>query len=135
MDAHAVLVVPAPGDPGGLLAHGSCESWPPLVFVRRDGWLGPTGWVVGRPVGGEQRALPLWWDGALVPEGWDRAVRSLDSDQEPPPTPWHGQRWAPSPRYPDIGQVRWMGERLVRTGFASRVVLLDRVDGRLVERV
>lgn len=115
----AVLVVPAEGDPGGLLAPGACGSVPPSAWVRRYGrgarW---TPGLSGHRTPGD--ALPLWWDGALVPEGWDRARRVGISV------------WNNEPN-PDLGTVLVCATSLCDRGWGARVVRLARVDGRLVE--
>lgn len=121
-DPIAVLVEPAERDPAGLLdpaplGLGGC----PACVTE-----GPGGWVHGMrssPTGEPRWALPLWWEGSLVPEGWDRLRRvmrahALDQD-------------------PDAGQVRWAAAVAVKHApgnACARVVLLDRIDGRLVER-
>lgn len=127
----AVLVVPAKGDPGGLLAAGRCGTWPPASVC-----LGDEGWRVGIA-----RALPLWWDGALVPEGWDRA-RRVWFGSDAPGRPDIGD----DPLYddlldavsiifePELEHVLALARSLTDIGRAFRVVLLDRVGGRLVER-
>lgn len=100
-------------------------------------------------------ALPLWWDGALVPEGWDRARRSirplvehLDAYIQWRPTvpagDTLGRAIARHDRYglgrlldrpdPMLGSVQIAAMVAACAGLASRVVLLDLVDGRLVER-
>lgn len=78
----------------------------------------------------EDCALPLWWDGALVPEGLDRAWRVH---------PWAATTWS------HMGAEEYLAretlENVVRLAeslalfphIASRVVRLHRVDGRLVE--
>jgi hypothetical protein len=123
----AVLVVPAEGDPGGLKTPGSCGSRPPLVYHDPDdGTWRDWGHVWHRA------ALPLWWDGALVPEGWDRARRVEETVQR------SGEVLEPWPLDPmrrgGARYVQLLARALVTAGLASRVVLLDRVDGRLVER-
>lgn len=134
----AVLVIPAEGDPGGLLAEGACQAWPPRVGSSAAHDYGS--WKAGAkewtPMGWDEQgaydteALPLWWDGALVPEGWDRARRSmyravskLDGESEP---------WCLLD--PGLSDVLWAAARLAAgQRLASRVVRLARVDGRLVE--
>ncbi len=129
----AVLVVPAAGDPGGLLANGVLGATPPFVWrhVHKDGstcwdprcqraWLATD----------RQHALPLWWDGALVPEGWARFVYSEDAL-----SPYGLPRARRTFRmWPDLDTVLASAFAAERAGLASRVVLLDLIDGRLVER-
>lgn len=69
--------------------------------------------------------LPLWWAGALVPEGWDRARRVFG---------WHD--WPPDPtQHGGAAYILRMME-VYREDWDSlcRVVLLDLVDGAVVER-
>lgn len=91
---HAVLLVPAEGDPHGLLAEGPCGARPPMVVKVGDRWYNP--WLsLHRGVPNEQEvrptdpyvvhrltewaidaiplptALVLAWDGKPVPVLWD----------------------------------------------------------------
>jgi hypothetical protein len=129
-DIVAVLVVPAAGDPAGLLTTGRCDSVPPEVqsghacgHAYHREWK-PAGemtdcYMCRHPAS----ALPLWWDGSLVPEGWDRLNRALYRHK------MAGRRSAESAEYAGI-----YGQLLVGKGDASRVVLLTRdAAGRLVE--
>lgn len=141
----AVLVVPAAGDRGGLLTPGPCGAmlpWAQQVRVSGPSYTGLV-WAAGsrwppedpRHVG----VLPLWWDDALVPEGWDRARRVLANRMRSfLPSDWSGGAGAlldASPGTESILDTALMGRLLFELGLASGVVLLDRVDGRLVERV
>jgi hypothetical protein len=129
----AVLVVADAGSP--LLAPGRCGATPPMVMDLNGTGL----WIEvdlpedrGIPFEDDAlsvAALPLWWDGALVPEGWARAVtvQWLHARSEVilagiglvmEPTPF---------------QVEQVGLRLVSLRLASRIVLLARDNGRLVE--
>jgi hypothetical protein len=129
----AVLVVPAEGDPGGLLASGRFPSWPPTA-IRVETPIGAT-WVatVSNDFDPDDvRALVLWWDGALVPEGWDRARRVYEA------TGWDTPEFDPlcalARPDPDLALLVSIAEGLVRQGLASRVVRLARdADDRLVE--
>lgn len=103
---------------GSLLHEGPCGAKPPVVSVDPD-----VGW--GNWWGGHPRALPLWWNGALVPEGWDRAVRVFEA--------WVKGEIPNLPRSPALDNCDFMAAALVRADLASRVVRLARVDGRLVE--
>ncbi len=80
--------------------------------------------------GGKQRpnALPLWWDGALVPEGWDRLRRVwLASTGHTPLAIGHRS-------IVTRDQAEMMALDVVRLGLATRVVRLARdADDRLVE--
>ena len=149
-DIVAVLVVAAEGDPGGLLAPGRCGAQPPMVHrAVRELYTGTDltwerlqlgDWSTLGSVGAStESALPLWWDGQLVPEGWDRARRVL----------WtRGRHIHPAHHYVvhaieveslDLEtegastSAQWLAVELVRQGFGSRVVRLARADGRLVE--
>lgn len=127
----AVLVVPAEGDPGGLLAPGRCGAVPPSAVEVQDARRSASArWELDRPLGTSlwARALPLLWDGALVPEGWDRFVRVVDPDD-----------YDRMPRWPELSELLAIVEHVRRTTAAAgivdpyRVVRLARVDGRLVE--
>ena len=130
----AVLVVPTEGDPGGLLAAGRCGAAPPEAYnvqdVRRSA---SARWELDRPLGTSlwAYALPLWWDGALVPEGWDRARRVYGR------CGWDPRGYDPDCQMgiadPALGGALSIAEGLVACERASRVVRLARVDGRLVE--
>lgn len=140
-DPWGVVVVPVEGDPGGLLAPGQCGAMPPCVRyypLRASdgvGLLGP-GWVSERRhIASYGSALPLWWDGALVPEGWDRVRRALFAYEyrvEPEPLPRNGW-WRLDPT---LDFILVAANDLLATGRAARVVLLDRTsDGSVVERL
>ena len=63
-----------------------------------------------------------------MPEGWDRLIRGIEAGAD------RIHRWG---RYPLVVSVISAAFYVVETDgprLASRVVLLDRVDGRLVER-
>ena len=125
-DIVAVLVVPAEGDPGGRLA---CLPWaysPPAVASLVQPYCTPVEpvepeWRLGLISGSDLRALPLWWDGALVPEGWDRLMRRYSAARD------EAGEW------PMLDDVLATASDLVAAGLASRVVRLARVEGRLVE--
>lgn len=122
-DVVAVLVVPAEGDPGGLLREGSCGPIPAMV-ANYGSWglagQGPRDWYITSTVWVGAVALPLWWDGALVPEGWDRARRVADD------------RFYSEMCDPDVDcAIEYAEFVAAKTG--GRVVRLARVDGRLVE--
>lgn len=127
----AVLVIPASGDPGGLTARGRCGAVNPCVWRFDTDWTGDEdndSWGINP----DELALPLWWDGALVPEGWDRARRVWWTIHERESW-WIGSA---GPPYPELTQVLFLAASLTRSGDpprASRVVRLARVDGRLVE--
>ena len=120
---HVVLLVPAEGDPHGLLADGPCGARPPLVYRSRGCGVGhPDTWqshseFVRR---GEcymcdfpEEALVLFWDGKLVPEGMDRAAR-VDPH-------YRSEAWA---------SARALGQEMERLKYGT-FVLLD-TEGREV---
>lgn len=121
---HAVLLVPTEAG-AALLAVGDLGAKPPVVWFHpaEGGKVRWSEWSVGRNC--TRAALPLWWDGALVPEGWDRAERV-----------WAAAR-ARRCRTSDLdmcaSQALLLAEGLEADGLC-RVVLLDLADGRLVER-
>ena len=152
-DPVAVLVIPAPGDPGGLLAETSLGARAPIAMAlrlnadRHVDMRAPLRWLAWHEVPeslvagtneeilhalNAERALPLWWDGALVPEGWDRARRVITAQGWTAFDALPTRAWCMEPRHPL--DVLLLAEDLVTRGRASRVVMLDLVDGRLVER-
>ena len=75
-----ILLVPAEGDPKGLLAEGLWGARPP-VAVRAGGKWVPITQVVCQPWSmfnweDGSRALVLAYDGKPVPEGLDRVLRA-----------------------------------------------------------
>jgi len=132
----AVLVVPARGDPGGLTTMRGMSadvggSHPRVIrgdtCPHHGEWSPPPSFR-----GGDcymcrypEEALPLWWDGALVPEGWDRLRRAIPGMADSPSDPaQHG-----GPAY----IVRMIEVYDAAQHGVARVVRLARVDGRLVE--
>ena len=92
---HAVLLVPEPGDPHGLLKEGPCGARPPTVEVHESRCECPTHrWAgsfrrcsvchiaSGQRIG---RALVLAWDGKPVAEGLFRLAMQWDARGI---TPW-----------------------------------------------
>jgi hypothetical protein len=116
-DPHAILLVPTEAG-AALLADGACRSRPPGVThdTRNGEWVD----YLSRP-----DALPLWWGGALVPEGWDRARRVL----LPLAEAWSVLALPAPPLDMLLYAALWGAKHDI-----CRVVLLDLVDGRLVER-
>ena len=116
-----------------LTADGPLGALPPMVSRYPDGTtfagIPMDRWAVehGRHAHGPRsrvtRGLPLWWDGALVREGWWRAwcVRTADMS-----------RPAPCPVCPGVDDVLAICRELEAAGLC-RVVVLDLVDGALVE--
>lgn len=106
-----------------------CGARPPSVGLYASGWWR---WPGSEECGKiHYTALPLWWGGALVPEGWDRARRiylmeggSLLS---------HPASLVFDVFKPTICDTEVLAEGLVWRGCAARVVRLASVDGRLVE--
>lgn len=82
-----VLLIPAPGNPGGLLREGPCGARPPAAhrggrcvsheecLIRHAG--DSTQPAAGCNLSDFRRALVLAWDGEPVDEGCDRAVRAV----------------------------------------------------------
>lgn len=146
----AVLVAPV-GDSGGsllALVRLAGQGWSPQL-APGEVWREPSGdwsapWdpydtdgpLAIWPV---ERALALWWDSALVVEGWDRARRALFHHPDLHPAFRDALRsFGPDDDDDDMswpgGRAEWAAVELVRLGLGARVVLLDSVDGRLVER-
>ncbi len=91
----AVLLIPAEGDPLGLLREGPCGAMPPAAAAyswnvpgEADHWDEANHWdrtdygrscflggMIGRPC-----ALVLAWDGKSVPEGLFRAWKQTDDE-------------------------------------------------------
>ncbi len=77
---HNVLLIPAEGDPLGLLAEGPCGARPPAARHKRGhadwlpGWH-PKGIPGHEPQWSTRFALVLAWDGQPVAEGLDRFWR------------------------------------------------------------
>lgn len=77
MSVHAVLLIPAEGDPHGLLREGPCGARPPVAFhyvVQSDSWW--AGCHEHNDIGSinaTRTALVLAWAGQPVAEGCWRA--------------------------------------------------------------
>lgn len=142
-----VIAQVAAGDPGRLLARGVCGPMPAYAWNPHGrGWqTGTAAMVPGWPCEG----LPLWWDGRLVPEGWDRAIRAMsfvvfETDDamkrrvaghpERSLNPFAISHWRRTPE-PPLDEVERAADFLRRLGFASRVVRVVREGDRLVEVV
>ena len=132
----AVLVVPAEGDPGGLLARpriGAC--CPGEVYLDPHFGWSEAGDYYDREHDRAivPRALALWLD-ALVPEGWDRARRVIAGTLTTPGLVGGDCVVVRRLGEPEsLAGAQWLAAELVDCEFASRVVRLARVDGRLVE--
>jgi hypothetical protein len=82
----AILLVPTPGDPHGLLAPGVCGARVPTLYNSTScGYDAHRGWRERHDVRGDcymcghpDEALVLAWEGEPVPEGVDRAIRRLN---------------------------------------------------------
>lgn len=149
-DPHAILLVPTEAG-AALLADGVCGGRPPIVSrwpdgvsiagLRLDTWaIKPARSVVGLE---ETSAVVLWWAGELVPEGWDRARRVWHETGETEillKWDWDDEDVdrdelldAANNFWPLAEQVLVLARALAFDGLC-RVVLLDLVDGALVER-
>ncbi len=85
-----VLVIPRAGDPHKLLHEGPCGGRPPVVHegacecYTTTLWTDRSTFYVKCPACHEwvrptnRKALPLVWEGEVVPEGMDRAWRRYD---------------------------------------------------------
>lgn len=132
-EPHAVLLVPTQA--GAALLHVG----PSLRIHPTDLGQGIAATRCGHPPrvifhGRVDDALPVWWDGALVPEGWDRARRvAWDRSGFP-----EGPELAATLDSAEVMCPGWEAVlRLARALEAAglcRLVLLDLVDGRHVER-
>ncbi len=112
-----VLVVPADGDPGGLLRCGVCATGAPATASLVDGV-----WLPALRCDEAGTALPLWWDGTLVPEGWDRLRRVLARLGR-------ASTYLGIESLSDVADVIRAAEYAVAAGLGARVVLVD-ADGR-----
>ncbi len=130
----SVLLIPAPGDPHGLLVPGLCGSQPPRVW--RDDTTGE--WSETRPVTEQDHpcyslpdlpstaALALAWQGRVCPEGRLRAELALAAAVKRDAT--SGVAWRRGDQAVDalISRGRWWLETWVAsagdTGFAGGAV-------------
>lgn len=135
-DPHAIVIVPTEA---GAVLLASCvlarppsgwKSWRGDGGAAGGGHQGPTrelDAVDGEPpivaVNGRD-GLPLWWNGAPVPDGVFRAWNAWTAGVSRP---------APCPVRPDCAEVLELAKELERVGLC-RVALLDLVGGALVER-
>ena len=135
MSVQAVLLIPAAGDPHGLLREGPCGARPPMVY---EGWEGDplrSWWTTASatanasarfyPSRAHRRALVLAWDGEPVAEGLGRLRRAGKGWPWAEPH-WHVKR--------TLGGVHGAVSRLrslVAANDAGTIVLLD-ADGREV---
>ena len=130
----AILLVPAEGDPRGLLKEGPCGARPPMAYWYKRAWAPCT--AKSAHSHDKRRALVLAWDGKPVREGCFRAVDALDSA---PMTQGSGE-WPYSGEVPswqrltqivqanvDYGKWRALLRRIL--GKLGIIVLLD-ADGK-----
>lgn len=117
-DIVAVLVVPAEGDPGGLLREGRCGIIPAIAELRPTyvdhQLIGPEEWTITSVRWQAGAALPLWWDGRLLEEGWDRAQRAANEHDTLDEDLFRV--------VPDLDEVTAFAGGLAEAGLASRVV-------------
>lgn len=129
-EPYAILAVPVAGDPGGLLRVGpSLQLLGPDIAVTRCAHPPRIIWH-----GSRSDALPLWWAGALVPEGWDRARRvAFDAAGFT-----GGPGLAATLDSVEVMHPGWEAvlrlARAMESAGLCRVVVLDLVDGVPVER-
>ena len=131
-DPYAILLVPTEAG-AVLLARRWLARWGVDGTLPGEAWYDALGWSApwdpydtDGPLAlwPKTRGLALWWDGALVPEGWWRAWCAWTAGVSRP---------APCPMRPDCAEVLELAKEL-EAGGLCRVVLLDLVDGALVER-
>lgn len=111
---YGVLIVPVRGgSSSALLAIGGCSFSPPAqAIVDPDG-----NWVISS-LNVPSRALPVWWEGRLCAEGWDRARRVLNQIEA-------GRGLPPIVNDPThVDGVIWAAQRIVKAGYAERVIRL-----------
>ena len=99
----------------------------------RGRWIEPAASRGGHP--GSYIALPLWWADASVPDGVFRAWMAWGPDEDPE---FEATGWTTydvlAEALDGAGAAEWLARAVQRCGRALRVVVLDLVDGRLVER-
>ncbi len=139
-DPHAILLVPTEGG-AALLALGRLGQRPPcLVSYPKRGpdtqppWLPYA--IPTMDMGyGRVLALPLVWDGMPVPDGVFRAWNAWGPDEDE--VEFEATGWTTydvlAEALDGAGAAEWLARSLERMGLC-RVVLLDLVDGALVER-
>lgn len=129
----AVLLIPAEGDPHGLLADGLCGARPPTAWRRPSGvWLPHDaltrttlgrGWAVEVATAEEwPQALVLARDGAPVREGVARASWTMEGllEWEPDEEIGHYSPW----ECDDVESVLYRADHLV-AWLGGSVVCLD----------
>lgn len=116
-DPWGIVVVPTEAG-RALLADGPCGAKPPSVHHDDDGsWCDCEDYPARLSTG-----LPMWWDHALVPEGWDRARRVAD--------PMLRLARVSCPFSDEVLKLA----RAMEADGLCRLVLLDLVDGAARER-
>lgn len=125
-EPYAILCVPTEAG-AALLDMGPCCSFPPVADRGWDGKWYPADpeYRHSIPEPDEVQALPLWWAGALVPEGWDRARRVAFAT--------HPAWMMTTIMEPDMQQLL-MVARFLEKHRLCRVVVLDLHEGVPVER-
>lgn len=118
---HAVLLVPAEGDPHGLLREGPCGARPPVVCDHHGVWGASFnhGCLM-------RKALVLTWDGKPVAEGLDRATTAATTT----PQWWVGYPALSDRSWPRHEIAKWVGRALADL-CSCTLVLLD-AEGREV---
>lgn len=124
----AVLLVPAEGDPHGLISMGACWARPPTLAFTPDwdyenecalqtgSWAAPDYGEPGYYAPDDDEALVLAWDGKPVSEGCDRLRRRTGR--------------APFSALPRLSDAEHIGWRAAQDGFGT-LILLD-ANGREV---
>ena len=115
------IIVGVPLQGSALLRTGACSSGAPAAIYRySDRWLCRS--VLCPSLCDNPRlGLPLWWQGKLVPEAWDRARREIAK-----------QGWSSRPSLPDsvwaldptIKGVLMLANELVQRGLGDEVFTL-----------
>lgn len=136
-EPHAIALVPTEAG-RALTADGPWGARPPLVVVTVPHGTYLSGQAFdGAPVA---NGLPLWWAGKPVPDGVFRAWQAWDPDASPEAeAAFEATGWT---TYDVLGEALdshsphaalWLARALESAGLC-RVVVLDLVDGALVER-
>ena len=75
-DVKGILLIPAEGDPDGLLEEGPCGARPPMAYWYKRGWAACAAKAAHSH--DKRRALVLAWDGAPVFQGYPLAADDFD---------------------------------------------------------
>ena len=125
-DIHAVLLIPAEGDPHGMLREGPCGARPPIACWDGERWRSWTDNGCWWPVVPGRRALVFAWGGKPVAEGMDRATYAATSI----PRWWVDHPALADRRWHTHEIVEWVGPTLADL-CGCTLVLLD-AEGREV---